>query len=153
LAKIAATCEDFMLIERVGSALDASAASDANTHARCCAAGISNLLQASAVDRISEIFLDKKNDPVWTKTVAGLLRWAGTGAIERLFTALDNESQAANRLALMRLLRRLGAVALPAARLRLQHKEWYVVRNSCKLLGELKDPELLQYIQPAFEHA
>jgi hypothetical protein len=153
LAKIAATCEDFVLIEKVGSALDASSTSDPNTHGRCCGAGISNLLQASAVDRIAEIFLDRKNDPLWTRTVASLLRWAGTGAIERLFTALDNESIAGNRMALMRLLRRLGPVALPAAQLRLQHKEWYVVRNSCKLLGELRDPELLKHIQPAFEHA
>jgi hypothetical protein len=153
LAKIAATCEDFVLIEKIGSALDASVASDANMHARCCGAGISNLLQASAADRIAEIYLDRKNDPVWTRTVASVLRWAGTGAIERLFTALDSESVAANRLALMRLLRRLGTAALPAARLRLQHKEWYVVRNSCKLLGELKDPELLQQIQPVFAHA
>ncbi len=153
LAKIAATCEDFVLVEKLGSALDASAASDTNMHARCCGAGISNLLQASAADRIAEIYLDRKNDPIWTRTVASVLRWAGTGAIERLFSALDNESLAVNRLALMRLLRRLGAAALPAARLRLQHKEWYVVRNSCKLLGELKDPELLQQIQPAFAHA
>ena len=47
---------------------------------------------------------------------------------------------------------RIGPVALPAARQRLKHQEWYVVRNACKLLGELKDPELLQHIAPVFEH-
>lgn len=152
LAKIAATYEDFVLIEKIGSALEANTALDSSAHSHCCTAGISNLLQASAVDRIAEIFLEKKNDPTWTRTVAGVLRWAGVGAIERLFTALDTEQIAANRLALIRLLRRVGPVALPPARQRIKHKDWYVVRNSCKLLGELKDPELLQHIQVAFEH-
>lgn len=153
LAKIAATYEDFVLIEKIGSALETTTASDQNSHSHCCGASISNLLQSSAADRIAEIFLEKKNDPVWIRTVAGVLRWAGAAAIERLFTALDTEQAAANRLALIRLLRRVGAAALPAARMRLTHKDWYVVRNSCKLLGELKDPELLQHIQTAFEHA
>lgn len=153
LAKIAATYEDFVLIEKVGSTLEANAVSDPNAHSRCCGAGISNLLQASAVDRIAEIFLTRRNDPAWIRTVASVLHWAGSVAIERLFVALDHEQVAANRLALIRLLRRVGQAALPAARQRLQHQEWYVVRNSCKLLGELKDPELLTHIQPAFEHA
>jgi len=152
LAKIAATYEDFVLIEKVGSALEASAASDARAHAQCCTVGISNLLQALALDRIAEAFLKKKNDPTWTRAVAGVLRWAGDGSMERLFTALDIEQIAANRLALIRLLSGVGPAALPIARQRMKHGEWYVVRNSCKLLGELKDPELLKYIQIAFKH-
>lgn len=152
LAKIAATYEDFALIEKTGNALEASTIADPNSHSHCCGASIANLLPVSAVDRIAEIFLEKKNDPAWTRTVAGVLRWAGGTAIERLFTALDTEQVAANRLALIRLLRRIGPPALPPARLRLQHKDWFVVRNSCKLLGELQDPDLLQQIQPAFEH-
>jgi HEAT repeat protein len=152
LAKIAATYENFALVRKVGTALEESAAHDQNSHTICCNASISNLLQPSAVDRIAEIFLDKKNEPAWTKTVTGVLRWAGAGAIERLFVALDKEVLATNRLALMRLMGRIGPVGLPAARQRLQHREWYVVRNACKLLGELKDPELLQHIAPIFEH-
>ena len=82
----------------------------------------------------------------------GILRWAGVGAIERLFVVLDKEPTAANRLALMRLLSRIGPAGLPAARQRLKHQDWYVVRNACKLLGELKDPELLEHIAAVFEH-
>jgi hypothetical protein len=152
LAKIAATYEDFPLVQKVGTALEESSVHDQTSHTICCSASIANLLPPSAVDRIAEIFLDKKNEAAWIRTVAGILRWAGTGAIERLFVALDKESAAANRLALMRLLARIGPAGLPAARQRLQHKEWYVVRNACKLLGELKDPELLQYIVPVLEH-
>ncbi|HEY1940259.1 MAG TPA: HEAT repeat domain-containing protein [Candidatus Angelobacter sp.] len=152
LARTAATYEDFSLVLKIGTALEESAGQNQATHTVCCNASISNLLQPSAVDRIAEIFLDKKNEPVWTRTVAGILRWAGAGAVERLFVALDQEQVAANRLALMRLLGKIGPGGLAAARQRLQHREWYVVRNACKLLGELKDPELLKYVAPVLEH-
>ncbi len=152
LAKIAATYEDFLLVQTVGAALEESGAHNQALHTICCNSSISNLLPPSAVDRIAEIFLEKKNEPAWIRTVAGILRWAGGGAIERLFAVLDRESTAANRLALMRLLARIGPAGLPPARQRLKHQEWYVVRNACKLLGELKDPELLEHIAPVFEH-
>jgi HEAT repeat protein len=152
LAKIAATYEDFPLVQKVGSALEESAAHDQASHIKCCSGSISNLLQPSAVDRIAEIFLDRKNEPAWIRSVAGILRWAGAGSIERLFVALDKELVAGNRLALIRLLGRIGPAGLPAARQRLTHKDWYVVRNACKLLGELKDPELLKHIAPILAH-
>src|SRR5258708_27800482 len=152
LAKIAATYENFALVQKVGNALEESAARDLGLHKVCCSAAISNLLQPSAVDRITEIFLNKKSDTEWIRTVAGILRWADTGALERLFVALDVEPLAANRLALMRLMGRVGPVGLPAVRQRVKHKDWYVVRNACKLLGDLKDPEILPNIAPAFEH-
>ena len=152
LAKIAATYEDFLLVQTVGAALEESGAHNQALHTICCNSSIANLLPPSAVDRIAEIFLEKKNEPVWIRTVAGILRWAGAGAMERLFAVLDKESTAANRLALMRLLARIGPAGLPPARQRLKHQEWYVVRNACKLLGELKDPELLEHIAPVFEH-
>ncbi|HEV7551976.1 MAG TPA: HEAT repeat domain-containing protein, partial [Candidatus Angelobacter sp.] len=152
LAKIAATYEDFLLVQTVGTALEESGAHNQTSHTACCSSNISNLLPPSAVDRIAEIFLDKKNEAAWIRTVAGILRWAGVGAIERLFVVLDKEPTAANRLALMRLLSRIGPAGLPAARQRLKHQDWYVVRNACKLLGELKDPELMEHIAPVFEH-
>jgi HEAT repeat protein len=151
LAKIAATYEDFELVLRVGAALEESAGGQ-TAHKVCCDAGISSLVQPSAVDRIAEIYLDKKNDPAWVRTVSSILRWAGSSAIERLFVALDKEMVAVNRLALIRLLGRIGQTGLPAARERLKHKDWYVVRNACKLLGELKDPQLLEYVAPVLEH-
>jgi len=152
LAKIAATYEDFPLVQKVGTALEESAAHDKTSHIKCCSSGIYNLLQPSAVDRIAEIFLDRKNEPDRIRHATGILRWAGAGSIERLFVALDKELVAGNRLALIRLLGRIGPVGLPAARQRLAHKDWYIVRNACKLLGELKDPELLKHIVPVLEH-
>jgi HEAT repeat protein len=152
LARIAGTYEDFELVRGIGAALEESAARDAAHHALCCTASTANLVQASAVDRIAEIFLQKRNDAQWIRVAASLLQWAAPEALERLFIRLDAETTAANRLALLRLISRLGKPAMRAARQRLSHSEWYVVRNACKLLGELKDPELLQHIVPALTH-
>ena len=152
LARIAATYEHFDLVQKVGLALDASASTDSAAHEKCCVPAVVSLLPPSSVDRITEMFFERKNDSSWLKLAANILRWAGPDAIERIFIALDNEVVAANRLALVRLLARLGPSALTPARKRLQRTEWYVVRNACKIIGELKDPELLQHIQPVFEN-
>lgn len=150
LSRIAATFEQFDIVQKIGLALDASTATDPAAHQKCCSTAVISLLPPSAVDRITEMFFERKNDSGWMKLAANVLRWAGPDAIERIFIALDNEVVAGNRLALIRLLARLGPSALAPARKRLQRTEWYVVRNACKIVGELKDPELLQHIQPVF---
>lgn len=150
LARIAATYEQFDLVQKVGLALDASTATDPAAHQKCCATAVISLLPPSAVDRITEMFFDRRSDSAWMKLAANVLRWAGPDAIERIFIALDSEVVTVNRLALIRLLARVGPSALIPARKRLQRTEWYVVRNACKIIGELKDPELLQHIQPVF---
>lgn len=152
LARIAATYEDFAMVRKVGVALEKSAGRDAAPHALCCSNALRLLLQPSVADRIVEIVLEKKNDSTWIKTVTGILRWADGSALERIFVRLDHEPLAANRLALIRLLSRVGSVALAGARQRLHHPEWYVVRNASKLLGELKDPELLDQLLPILGH-
>jgi hypothetical protein len=152
LARIAATYEHFAMVRKVGAALEDSVTRDAAAHALCCSNAQRLLLQASAADRVVEIFLEKKNDSAWSKLVTGILRWTDASTLERIFLRLDQEPLATNRLALLRLLSRVGPVALSAARRRLQHAEWYVVRNACKLLGELKDPELLDQLRPVLAH-
>jgi hypothetical protein len=152
LAWIAASYENFDLVRNVGGALEHSAARDPKAHDRCCNNALRLLVQPAAADRIVEIFLERRNDSVWTKTVTGLLRWSDPTIVERIFSRLDQEPLAANRLALLRLLVRVGPAALIPARQRLQRPEWYVVRNACKLLGELKDPQLLDQLRPISAH-
>ena len=147
LARIAATYEAFELVQKTGSALENAMSTNPAAHEKCCCAAVAALLPPSAVDRITEMFFEKKNDSAWLKLVTSILRWAGPDALERMFIALDNEITAANRLALLRLIARLGPIALAPARKRLQRPEWYVVRNACKLLGELKDPDLLKVLK------
>jgi hypothetical protein len=152
LARIAAKYEDFELVKKIGSGLVQSAARDSSVHGLCCLPAPQLLLPPASGDRIAEMLLEKKNDSVWTKTVTGLLRSAGPNVVERVFLRLDTETEALNRLALVRFLGRLGPAALPGARERLGHEQWYVVRNACKILGDLKDPELLDKLTPALSH-
>jgi hypothetical protein len=151
LTQTAGRYEDFDLVYQVGTALEARAKSGPG-HSKCCAAALASLLTPSVVDRIGEIFLRKKDDSSWIRTAAALLRWSGPTAVERLFATLESEPVAANRLALIRLLSRVGGIGLSAARKRIHHFEWYVVRNACKILSELKDPELFQHLEYAFQH-
>jgi HEAT repeats len=152
LSRISATYEDFTLVKKVGTALEASMARDPAAHTRCCSAALPSLLQPAAVDRIAELFLEKKHDSLWIKTAIGLLRWSNANSIERLFVRLDEDPVAGNRLSLMRFLGRLGSVGWSAARQRLKSSEWYIVRNACKILGELKDPDLLARLLPVLAH-
>lgn len=151
LSQTAGRYEDFELVYQVGTALERRIAGN-SAHNKCCAVTLSKLLTSSVVDRIGEIFLRKKDDSGWIRIAAALLRWSGEAAIERLFTTLESEPVAANRLALIRLLSRIGGAGLSAARKRMTHPEWYVVRNACKILSELKDPELFTHLAPAFRH-
>ncbi|HLW54516.1 MAG TPA: hypothetical protein VKW06_16900 [Candidatus Angelobacter sp.] len=152
LARIAATYENFHVVRRVGAALERSAASDLSSHDPCCRPALSLMLQTAAVDRIAEMYLDRRHDTEWTRTATMLLRWAAPSAIERLFARLDIEPITSNRLALIRLLGRVGPIGLAAARQRLKRPEWYIVRNACKILSELKDPELFEQLETVLSH-
>jgi HEAT repeats len=153
LARISATYEDFALVKKAGNALEESLARDPAAHNLCCRAALPALVPPASVDRIAEMFVERKNDSAWIKTVVGLLRWSDVNSIERVFVRLDKEPLAANRLALVRFLGRVGAAGLSAARERLKSAEWYIVRNACKILGELKDPELLGRLFPVLAHS
>lgn len=152
LSRISATYESFELVRNAGAALEASLARDPAAHARCCRAALPALVPPAAVDRIAEMFLERRNDSHWIKIVVGLLRWSDVNSVERLFVRLDKEPVASNRLALVRFLGRIGSAGISAARQRLKSPEWYIVRNACKILGELKDPELLARLFPVLSH-
>jgi len=153
LTRIVGAYEDFDLIFAAGSAIDTSAARDPQAHTKCCIDALPMLMNPSAVDRIIEIFVAKTDDTPWMKTSASLLRWTGAPGINKVFHRLEHEQNTQVRLALMRLLGRIGPAALEAARVMLHHPQWYVVRNAVKLLGEVRDPELLKDVTPALRHS
>ncbi len=105
------------------------------------------------MDRLVELLFQKKDDSAWLKTATALFRWSGPAGIEKLFLRLQDEKTAATRMMLMRFISQTGHVGLEAARRRLSDERWYVVRNACQVLGELKDPELLQQLAPVLRHA
>jgi HEAT repeat protein len=150
LSKAVAIYEDFSLIVQVGQAMEAQVKVDA--HRECCFAGLRQLLTPTNLERLVEIFIARKEDASWIRTTALLLRWSGELGIGRAFKALSDEVSASNRLALLRMLSRIGPAAIELALQRLTDDRWFVVRNACKLLAELKDPYLIEHVSPLLSH-
>jgi HEAT repeat protein len=110
------------------------------------------LLAPTAIERVIELSLRKRDDAIGARTAATLLRWSGPVAISKVFQQLEDEQVTSNRFTLIRLITKIGSPALDLARQRLTHDRWYVVRNACKLLAELKDPEVLRDLAPVLRH-
>ena len=152
LCRTIAVYEDFEIIEAAGQAIERSLASDLFVHATCCGEALKSLLPVSAAERVIEIYLENRESVKHLRSASTLLRWAGEEGTGKVFSTLEEEKNTANRLALLRLIARIGSSAVEQARKRLADERWYVVRNSCKLLGDLKDPELLKYVAPLLNH-
>jgi len=152
LSKNVATFEEFETIVEIGTAMEKSLARDPGLHVKCCSNGLAALLPPAAVERTVELLMQHRDEAAWTRTAMLLIRWSGTPAIQKLFAMLEKEQVTAHRMALLRFIAQTGSVALDTARRQLSHEKWYVVRNACKLLGELKDPELLQHLGPVLQH-
>jgi HEAT repeat protein len=52
----------------------------------------------------------------------------------------------------VRLVSQLGKGGIEVACRYLEDERWYVVRNMCGVLAELKDPDLVEHIAPALRH-
>ncbi len=152
LCKNLAAYEDFELIQQVGGALEKRATVHPDPHAACCSSTLPKLITSSAAQRLIEIYMAKRDDPATGRRVCTLLCWGGEGALARVFQLLAEEQVAANRFTLIRLAGRLGPPALESARQGMKDKRWYVVRNACKILSELKDPDLPRQLTLGLQH-
>jgi hypothetical protein len=152
MSKTISLYEEFGLVLTLGSAMEKLATSDPLAHGECCGKALKEMVTPNSVQRLLELYLSKRDDPAFARTAATLLRWSGIPALDKLFRQLEDEPNTSNRLAFIRLIGRVGPAALEVARKRLEDGRWYVVRNACKLLGDLKDPEIAKYIAPALRH-
>lgn len=153
IAQTVARFEEFEVVEAVGTAIQKIAVASPAKHDKCCAPALSSLLSVHVVERVLELFLQKRDDAAWMRTAAALLKLSGSMGIGKAFYVLEEEQNTANRLALIRLIGRLGPAALEEGRKCLKDERWFVVRNACKLLGELKDPELATQLGPLLGHS
>jgi HEAT repeat protein len=152
LAQSVASFESFQDVLAIGILLENSLNRDPQKHKKCCGANLGRLLPAAAIERIIEMFLLQRGDSVWGKSSATLLRFSAPASIESVFNHLIHERDARNRLALVRLIGQLGPGSIEVAYKYLKDERWYVVRNICGTLLELKDPDLADHIVPALEH-
>jgi HEAT repeats len=152
LAQSVASFESFQDVLAIGVLLENSLNRDPEKHKKCCGNSMSRLLPAAATERIIELFLLQRGDSVWGKSSATLLRFSAPASIESVFNHLIEERDARNRLALIRLIGQLGTASIEVAYKYLKDERWYVVRNICGVLAELKDPDLADHILPALEN-
>jgi HEAT repeat protein len=152
LAQSVASFENFQSVLVIGILLENSLNRDPEKHKKCCGSNLGRLLPAAATERIIEMFLLQRGDSVWGKSSATLLRFAAPASIESVFNHLIHERDARNRLALIRLIGQMGTASIEVAYKYLKDERWYVVRNICGVLAELKDPDLADHIVPALEH-
>jgi HEAT repeat protein len=152
-AQTAALYEDYGTVHKIGSDLESSLAIDNARHLDCCGQALANLLTTAAFERVIELYVAKRDDFAWAKVVSSLAKWFGPKSGEVVFTLLEKESSASNRLRLVRMCAPLlGTAAMEAARRRLSDERWYVVRNACTVLGELGDPEITTQLRSALRH-
>src|SRR5437667_5178759 len=153
LSQAVAAFEGFQAVQAIGTALEKSLNRDPAKHKKCCEVGLRRLLPAAAIERIIELFLQQRGDSAWSKTASSLLRCGAPGSIVAVFNHLVEERDARNRLALVRLVGQLGPASVQIAYKYMADERWYVVRNICGVLAELKDPDLADHITPALEHS
>jgi HEAT repeat protein len=144
--------EEFELVESIGTAIHTVQAANPEKHLKCCPLALAHLVSPQALERILEMYAQKRDEGNLLRTASALLRFAGPAGIGKAVALLEEEKNAANRFALIRLIGRIGPVALDTVRKCLEDERWYVVRNACKLLVHLKDPELLSRLSPVLHH-
>jgi HEAT repeat protein len=152
LAQSVASFENYQDVLAIGILLEKSLNRDPEKHKKCCGNNLGRILPAAAIERIIELFLLQRGDSAWGKSSATLLRFAAPASIESVFNHLIHERDARNRLSLVRLIGQLGHGSIEVAYKYLKDDRWYVVRNICGTLLELKDPDLADHIVPALEH-
>jgi HEAT repeat protein len=101
---------------------------------------------------VTELYLAQRGDSAWSKTAGTLLRYSAPASVETVFRHLISEEDGRNRLALVRLVSQLGKGGIEVACRYLEDERWYVVRNMCGVLAELKDPDLVEHVAPALRH-
>jgi HEAT repeat protein len=152
LAQSIAAFENFQDVVSIGTALENCNNRDPERHKKCCATGLARLLPAAGIERVTELYLSQRGDSAWSKIAATLLRFTAPASIESVFTRLIRDEDARNRLSLVRLLAQLGKGSIEVACRYLEDERWYVVRNMCGVLAEIKDPKLVEHIAPALRH-
>ncbi len=145
--------EQFDLVLRVGKIVRSLEAKSHPLHAECCRRGLDRLLGGSEVERIIDLYLQRRDDPAWPRTATALLQVGGENAADILLKRLEDEPAAANRMQLIRLISRMGRRAIDATSKRLSDSRWYVVRNCCFILGDLNDPDLAEHLRAPLCHS
>jgi hypothetical protein len=151
LGQQASRAQDFELVLEIASQFEQIIAESPDLHITCCGEARQKLISAEIVGPLIDLALEKTENVDRQRTAIGLLRQSEL-AIERLFERLEEEPNALIRFRIMRLAGQLRGAGIQFAAKRLSDGRWYVVRNSCLLLGEMRDPDAIAHLAPALRH-
>jgi hypothetical protein len=152
LSQSASVFEAFEKVVMVAEALRQSMNRDAAKHQKCCVIGLSRMLSPTSIERLIELYIANRADTNFTRTAATVLRYSHPVGTDEALRHLIEEKNAGNRLALLRLISQIGPTCLEHARKYLIDERWYVVRNMCNIMAELRDPELAKNVAESLKH-
>jgi HEAT repeat protein len=152
IAQLFLPAQDLESVHRIGLSLQHSWARNPSQHAACCGKALEQLLTSEVIEELVKEYVEKRDEPVWARNAASLLKLLGPATGELVLQHLEEETVAGNRMRLMSLFKRLGPGGIESARKRLADGRWYVVRNACHLLGQLGDPDLPRQLTGALRH-
>jgi hypothetical protein len=153
LAQSASVFEAFDKVLMIAESLRQSIMRDPEKHKKCCATGSSRMLSLTSIERLMELYIANRADANYTRLTATILRYSHPVGTDAALKHLIEEKNTANRLALLRLISAIGPLCLEHARKYLRDDRWYVIRNMCILLTELRDPQLTEHVAEVLKHS
>ena len=151
LASQACQSEDFETVQLIAAEIDAVIRTGPDAHTDCCCQTRQTLLSLDAIDKIIELCLGNREDSDISRNAIMLFRQF-PAAMERVVERLEGESDPAARIRILRLAGKFRHSGVYIAVRRLQDERWFFVRNSCQLLGEMGDPDLVAHLAPVLKH-
>ena len=152
LSQSASLYESFDKVVLIAEVLRQGMGADQEKHKKCCLTALSRMLAPTSIDRLIEVYIANRADGNFAKVAASILRHSHPAGTEATLNHLIEEKNANIRMALLRLITQIGPITLEVIRKYLRNDQWYVVRNMCNLLAELRDPELAYHISDALRH-
>ena len=153
LSQSASVYEAFDKVLMIAELLRQSSGRAPEQHKKCCITGLTRMLAPTSIERLIELYIANRADANLARTAASILRHSHPTGTEAVLKQLIDEKNANNRIALLRLIAQIGSACLESARKLLEDERWYVVRNMCNLLADLRDPELATYMEMPLRHS
>jgi hypothetical protein len=152
LASQASQSDDFETLRQIAIEINEVIGNCPDAHADCCCEVRQTLLSSDAIDKIIDSCVGRPEESDRSRNAIILFREI-PAAMERVVERLEGEHDAAKRIRILKLAGQFRHSGIPIAVRRLQDERWFFVRNSCQLLGEMGDPDLVAHLAPLLKHS
>ena len=152
LASQAFQSDDLETLQQIAAVINEVIRPCPEAHADCCCAVRQLLLPVNAIDKMIDYCIGKPEELDRSRNTIILFRQL-PAAMERVVERLEGERDAGKRIRLLKLAGQFRHSGISIAVRRLQDERWFFVRNSCQLLGEMCDPDLVAHLAPLLEHS